>query len=109
MSRAMSKAIREKFSKFLSPDESANTISNADLEKFGKAIGYDDDAESANTISEADLKKFKNLFDQGGMNMGGVVHDELGYMGGGVSYSPRGPIKYSKGGAVKGKKFKGCY
>ena len=85
MSRAMSKAIREKFSKFLSPDESANTI------------------------SEADLKKFKNLFDQGGMNMGGVVHDELGYMGGGVSYSPRGPIKYSKGGAVKGKKFKGCY
>ena len=41
--------------------------------------------------------------------MGGVVHDELGYMGGGVSYSPRGPIKYSKGGAVKGKKFKGSY
>ena len=85
MPHAMSKAIREKFSKFLSPDQPANTI------------------------SDADIKKFKNLFDQGGMNMGGVVHDELGYMGGGVSYSPRGPIKYSKGGAVKGKKFKGSY
>jgi hypothetical protein len=43
-----------------------------------------------------------------GMNMGGVV-DELGYMGGGVSYSDRGPIKYSKGGAVKGKKFAGNF
>ena len=107
MPHAMSKAIREKFSKFLSPDQPANTISDADLEKFGKAIGYDD--QSANTISDADIKKFKNLFDQGGMNMGGVVHDELGYMGGGVSYSPRGPIKYSKGGAGKGNKFKGSY
>ena len=48
-------------------------------------------------------------------NMGGVVEeaaalvDELGYMGGGVSYSDRGPIKYSKGGAVKGKKFAGNF
>jgi hypothetical protein len=42
-------------------------------------------------------------------NMGGVVKDELGYMGGGVSYSDRGPIKYSKGGAVSGKNFKGSF
>tara|TARA_R110000737_G_scaffold137885_1_gene168838 strand:- start:792 stop:1049 length:258 start_codon:yes stop_codon:yes gene_type:complete len=82
------------------------TLSDADLENLRRSLGDD---ESANTISNADLEKFKNLFDQGGMNMGGVVHDELGYMGGGVSYSPRGPIKYSKGGAVKGKKFKGSY
>jgi len=44
-----------------------------------------------------------------GRNMGGVVKDELGYMDGGMSYSERGPIKYSKGGAVKGKTFRGSY
>jgi co-chaperonin GroES (HSP10) len=42
-------------------------------------------------------------------NMGGMVEDELGYMGGGVSYGERGPIKYSKGGAVSGKNFKGSF
>ena len=35
--------------------------------------------------------------------------DELGYMGGGMVHEKRGPIRYSKGGAVKGKGFKGCY
>ena len=44
-----------------------------------------------------------------GMNMGGVMRDELGYMNGGMSYTERGPIKYSKGGAVKGKTFSGSY
>mgnify|MGYP003637423645 CR=1 FL=1 len=106
MPRTLSDADLENLRRSLGDDESANTISNADLEKFSRSLGDD---ESANAISDADLEKFKNLFDQGGMNMGGVVHDELGYMGGGVSYSPRGPIKYSKGGAVKGKKFKGSY
>jgi len=43
------------------------------------------------------------------MNMGGMMRDELGYMGGGMSYSKRGPVKYSKGGAIKGKNFKGSY
>ena len=43
------------------------------------------------------------------LNMGGMVKDELGYMGGGVSYSDRGPVKYSKGGAVSGKNFKGSF
>jgi len=42
-------------------------------------------------------------------NMGGMVEDELGYMGGGVSYGNRDPIKYSKGGAVSGKNFKGSF
>jgi hypothetical protein len=43
-----------------------------------------------------------------GRRDGGMM-DELGYMGGGVSYSDRGPIKYSKGGAVSGKNFKGSF
>ena len=42
-------------------------------------------------------------------NMGGLIIDELGYENGGMSYSDRGPIKYSKGGAVKGKNFKGSF
>ena len=32
-----------------------------------------------------------------------------GYMGGGMVHEKRGPIRYSKGGAVKGKGFKGNY
>ena len=43
-----------------------------------------------------------------GRRDGGMM-DELGYMGGGVSYSDRGPIKYSKGGAVSGKNFRGSF
>ena len=35
--------------------------------------------------------------------------DELGYMQGGMGYTPRGPIKYSKGGAARGKKYSGSY
>jgi hypothetical protein len=35
--------------------------------------------------------------------------DELGYMGGGMVHEKRSPINYSKGGAVKGKSFSGCY
>ena len=58
MSRAMSKAIREKFSKFLSPDQSANTISDADLEKFWKAIGYDDQEERLRGKNSKDLIKW---------------------------------------------------
>ena len=42
-------------------------------------------------------------------NMGGVVVDELGYMHGGMNFNKRGPVKYSKGGAVKGKKFAGSF
>jgi hypothetical protein len=44
-----------------------------------------------------------------GRNMGGMVEDELGYERGGMSYSDRGPVKYSKGGAVSGKNFKGSF
>ena len=44
-----------------------------------------------------------------GMNMGGVVVDELGYMKGGMSYNKKQPVKYSKGGAVRGKNFAGTF
>ena len=40
--------------------------------------------------------------------MGGSV-DELGYMQGGMTEEARGPIKYSKGGAIAGKNFKGSF
>ncbi len=58
-----------------------------------------------------DLEKTyqKALSEAEGKNMGGVVVDELGYMNGGVIEDTRGPIKYSKGGAVKGKTFRGSY
>ena len=35
--------------------------------------------------------------------------DELGYMHGGMNYTKRGPIKYAKGGAVRGRTFSGSY
>ena len=35
--------------------------------------------------------------------------DELGYRHGGMSFTARGPIRYSKGGAVKGKTFRGSF
>ena len=63
--------------------------------------------------ADLDTSYRKALKDSGrgplGRNMGGMVKDELGYMGGGVSYSDRGPIKYSKGGAVSGKNFRGSF
>jgi hypothetical protein len=34
---------------------------------------------------------------------------ELGYRQGGMNFNNRGPVKYSKGGAVKGRKFKGSF
>jgi hypothetical protein len=44
-----------------------------------------------------------------GMNMGGVIVDELGYMQGGMSYDNKSGVKYSEGGAVKGKTFRGSF
>jgi hypothetical protein len=40
---------------------------------------------------------------------GPSAEDELGYMHGGMNYTKRGPIKYSKGGAVRGRTFSGSY
>jgi len=44
-----------------------------------------------------------------GMNMGGVIVDDLGYMQGGMSYDNKSGVKYSEGGAVKGKTFRGSF
>jgi len=38
-----------------------------------------------------------------------MMTDELGYMRGGMTEEARGPIKYSKGGAIAGKNFKGSF
>ena len=35
--------------------------------------------------------------------------DDLGYMQGGMGFTERGPIKYSKGGAARGKAYSGSY
>jgi hypothetical protein len=35
--------------------------------------------------------------------------DELGYRQGGMNFTNRGPVKYAKGGAVRGKRFSGSY
>jgi hypothetical protein len=42
-------------------------------------------------------------------NMGGAVVDDLGYMHGGMKEKKRGPVKYSVGGAIKGKNFAGSF
>ena len=62
-----------------------------------------------NATPEQKAQARKDLDIPEGMNMGGVVVDELGYMHGGMNFTNRGPIKYAKGGAVRGKKFSGSY
>jgi len=62
-----------------------------------------------NATPEQKAQARKDLGIPEGMNMGGVVVDELGYMHGGMNFMPRGPIKYAKGGAVRGKRFSGSY
>ena len=69
---------------------------------------------SRNTVADLtgdDLDKvFQSAVDSAqGKNMGGAVIDDLGYAQGGLSFDKRGPIRYAKGGAVKGKKFSGSY
>ena len=44
-----------------------------------------------------------------GKNMGGVIVDELGYRQGGLNLRERDPVKYSSGGAVRGKNFAGTF
>lgn len=62
-----------------------------------------------NATPEQKAQARKDLDIPEGMNMGGVVVDELGYMQGGMNYTKRGPVKYAKGGAVRGKTFRGSY
>jgi|TARA_R110000787_G_scaffold249270_1_gene354873 hypothetical protein len=55
------------------------------------------------------LKKVQEAGGPTGKNMGGVIVDELGYRQGGMNFNERGSVKYSKGGAVKGKNFAGTF
>ena len=62
-----------------------------------------------NATPEQTAEARKSLKIPDGMNMGGVVVDELGYMKGGMSYNKKQPVKYSKGGAFRGKNFAGTF
>ena len=73
----------------------------ADVIKAKKAL------DRATPEQKAEARKELNIPD--GMNMGGVTRDELGYMHGGMKFKERGTVKYSKGGAVKGKGFAGSF
>ena len=79
----------------------------------GSPTDMDDRARSKKTLdratSEQKAKARKVLNIPDGMNMGGVTRDELGYMHGGMKFKERGAVKYSKGGAVKGKGFAGSF
>ena len=103
-------------------NEGEKTVSDADvIEALGismsKPTGTETDnydrSSSARVLKMATPEQKAMARDQlgvpEGMNMGGMMRDELGYMGGGMSYSKRGPIKYSKGGAIKGRDFKGSF
>lgn len=63
----------------------------------------DDEMAKFKARAKARAAKAKNK------NMGGMMTDELGYMRGGMTEEARGPIKYSKGGAIAGKNFKGSF
>lgn len=95
-------------------NESSKTVSDKDKRelimdvlKVGRSTVAEmsgDDLDTSYKKALSDSEK-----DVGGRNMGGAVVDELGYMQGGMGFTERGPIRYAKGGAVKGKKFSGSY
>jgi|TARA_R110000822_G_scaffold45985_2_gene122662 predicted butyrate kinase (DUF1464 family) len=47
--------------------------------------------------------------DMPGYMGGGMMDEKLGYTRGGMAEEKRGPIKYSKGGAVKGRNYRGSF
>lgn len=72
----------------------------------------DDVKESMSIIKKATSEQLEKSRKQLGVQkfeMGGMMTDELGYMQGGMTEEARGPIKYSKGGAIAGKNFKGSF
>jgi len=97
-----------------------NKASPEQLSRSNKKLASAEEAEKSRKKKEPEGKRqnydgfnernFERPDDpSSGRNMGGMVEDELGYESGGMSYSDRGPIKYSKGGAVSGKNFKGSF
>jgi len=94
-------------------------ITNADVtEAFAITTSGEEESLFDRAYAEAILKRAtpeqkaaarEDLNIPEGMNMGGVIVDELGYMQGGMSYDNKSGVKYSEGGAVKGKTFRGSF
>ena len=94
-------------------------ITNADVtEAFAITTSGEEESLFDRAYAEAILKRAtpeqkaaarKALNIPEGMNMGGVIVDDLGYMQGGMSYDNKSGVKYSEGGAVKGKTFRGSF
>jgi len=71
-----------------------------------KGVVYDDESKARDYAAE--VNGVVEAYGDG--NYVVAEMDERGYyMGGGIAHKKRGPIKYSKGGAVKGKSFSGSY
>ena len=86
--------------------ESMGILNSEDPDLYDKAHS---EQVLKNATPEQKAQARKDLDIPEGMNMGGVVVDELGYMQGGMNFTNRGPVKYAKGGAVRGKRFSGSY
>ena len=89
----------------------------SDAEEYASEVGgtvvpVDKDGDGAtdgfNVIEPQEPGK-DEVITKGLRNMGGMMTDELGYMRGGMTEEARSPIKYSKGGAIAGKNFKGSF
>jgi hypothetical protein len=85
--------------------ESMGILNSEDPDLYDKAHS---EQVLKNATPEQKAQARKDLDIPEGMNMGGVV-DELGYRQGGMNFTNRGPVKYAKGGAVRGKRFSGSY
>lgn len=98
------------------PDSAART---ADINFIMEATGMENGAPLLDLTDPALRRAYEKVakdaesgkYDR---NMGGAVHNtyqELGYMNGGVHKGKTNPktIKYAKGGAVRGKTFRGSY
>tara|TARA_R110000782_G_scaffold250564_1_gene337840 strand:+ start:52 stop:348 length:297 start_codon:yes stop_codon:yes gene_type:complete len=74
-----------------------------------KKVSSELDDEMAEFKARAEARAKARAAKAKNKNMGGMMTDELGYMRGGMTEEARGPIKYSKGGAIAGKNFKGSF
>jgi len=93
--------------------ESKETISDAAVIE---ALGISTSKPTGDETDNNDRKESKKILklatskqkDRARKSLG-MMTDELGYMRGGMTEEARSPIKYSKGGAIAGKNFKGSF
>ena len=123
---------RQKRIESLSDNDLAKQLQNRDAIReanrkgnYSKGVVPRTDSEAASLVAEynkrkkvsggnkSNIRKIYHAYNYGPQpqqkNMGGMMTDELGYMRGGMTEEARGPIKYSKGGAIAGKNFKGSF